>query len=228
MHSTLTEKVDTFFRVHMWLVLQMLVHGHAQTYYRFLAEALRRAQCRTYLDVGCGAGFIVNYIRSVTPIVSYLGVDTDPRRISYAQLRFGQCPECTFAAGRIEDMAMTESYECLLLVGLLHHIPDRDCLQVIRHVSPHVTRKVIVLEPVFDRSSLVTRLYRQRIEEGKHTRVQAELIDVLNRAGLQVDASFLYPQFLRLFDFWVGVASFRQGARHGTEPADTEKQGVQE
>jgi SAM-dependent methyltransferase len=72
------------------------------------------------LDIGCGPGYILNYM----PRVDYVGFDTEPRYIEYAM---GHYPD----RGRFfcehftqEHLAKFAPFDAVMLFGIIHHLDD--------------------------------------------------------------------------------------------------------
>jgi SAM-dependent methyltransferase len=75
------------------------------------------------LEVGCGAGFAVDYMGD--RVGRYLGVDHSTELIDYARSRH-QAPDVEFRATRIHDLAEAEAFDVVLVVGVLHHLDEID------------------------------------------------------------------------------------------------------
>ena len=72
------------------------------------------------LDIGCGPGYIVEYL----PKCEYVGFDLDERYIAYAKDHYGDRHQfhCrTFDAEQVENF---EKFDLVLMNGLLHHVDD--------------------------------------------------------------------------------------------------------
>jgi SAM-dependent methyltransferase len=72
------------------------------------------------LDIGCGPGHVLDYL----PRVQYVGFDTEPRYINYAQQHYSDrgrffCEEFTHA--HVERFA---PFDAIILFGIIHHIDD--------------------------------------------------------------------------------------------------------
>jgi SAM-dependent methyltransferase len=72
------------------------------------------------LDIGCGPGYILNYM----PRVAYIGFDTEPRYIEYARRQYSDrgrffCEH--FARAHLTQFA---PFDAVMLFGILHHLDD--------------------------------------------------------------------------------------------------------
>jgi 2-polyprenyl-3-methyl-5-hydroxy-6-metoxy-1,4-benzoquinol methylase len=69
------------------------------------------------LEVGCGAGFSVDYLNG--GYRSYLGVDHSPELIDYAKQHFS---EADFVCCDSLELKMREQFDGIFMVGVLHHM----------------------------------------------------------------------------------------------------------
>jgi SAM-dependent methyltransferase len=196
--------------VNLWLWLQRIAHGHWFFYYRHIRGAVLDDPCTSYLDVGCGPGTIVDYLETLHPVKRYWGVDTDLRRIRYAQRRFSGREGITFVGGRLQEQKLEGTFECCILVGLIHHVPDEEFLELMDILRAHVSKRFLILEPIFTRRWPGALHYRNHLEQGRYHRSIDEIRVLLGRAGLRVVYQEESPQMLRLFDFWAASASLHR------------------
>jgi ubiquinone/menaquinone biosynthesis C-methylase UbiE len=158
-----------------------------------MSHAYRQLDCErdaVLLDVGCGTGDALKHLGEVS---SYLGIDTDPVAIRYAQERWQQrrfarfeCRHCT-----AEDLrAFSPSH--VSMIGLLHHVDDETAtglLSMLRE-SPRLKRAVtldIVELPGLQNwyNNMLARLDR-----GRFCRTEAGYIALARRAGLSIKKSY--------------------------------------
>jgi len=72
---------------------------------------------KSYLDVGCGTGFLRDYLREA----DYLGVDLNPKYIAAAQRKRGNY----FQVGNALELdTISRQFDRVVCVGLLHHLDD--------------------------------------------------------------------------------------------------------
>jgi SAM-dependent methyltransferase len=144
------------------------------------AKRYRREIAKTYvtrggsstplvLDVGCGTAQILNEL----PGCTYVGVDFSAPYIDAARRRFGErgtfvCTEATQASfahwgGQVD---------CVLMLGLLHHLDDAEVLSLLRAVSPALASggRVVTVDPtIASETHSVGRLLAQR-DRGRNVR----------------------------------------------------------
>jgi len=194
-------------KVAMWINLQKVCHYNRYLYHYHLRDGILMKPCKTYLEVGCGPGAVCGFLRAFIEYDKYTGIDIDQDRIEYAKLHYGIEPTTEFILGRIQDIDVDSFYECYLAVGLLHHLSDEECLSLLKAVLPKITDQIVIMEPVFDGNSLSAIIYRKYLERGRYKRTEAELRDVLWKAGIgAIDFHYRRRQTIGLFDFWCGVS----------------------
>lgn len=72
---------------------------------------------KSYLDVGCGTGFLRDHLERE----DYTGVDLNPRYIAAARRKRGD----GFQTGNAMDLAFLQrKFDRIISVGLLHHLAD--------------------------------------------------------------------------------------------------------
>jgi SAM-dependent methyltransferase len=75
----------------------------------------------TVLEVGCGAGYAVDYLGD--RVSDYLGVDHSDELVGIASACHGR-DSVEFRSGRIQDLRLETQYETVLVIGVLHHLDD--------------------------------------------------------------------------------------------------------
>ncbi len=152
-----------------------------------MSHAYRRldlAADSVVIDIGCGTGDALKHLNGFE---SYLGIDTDPRAIAYAQERWKsrpnarfECRLCTLAD--LRDIAPTH----VALIGLLHHLDDREAIELLGmlHESSRLVRAVtldIVYLPGRPYNNLLARFDR-----GRFCRTPEAYAELAASAGLRI------------------------------------------
>lgn len=134
------------------------------------------------LDVGCGTGDAMNYLRSFG---RYVGVDTDPVAIDFAKKRWADRPNVEFRcklldASDVEAIAPSR----VTLVGLLHHLDDAQVVQLFTmlRASPRLQR-VVSLDIVFLHNERINNVLAS-LDRGQFCREQEGYERLVAQGGL--------------------------------------------
>lgn len=106
---------------------------------RVLTEVLNEIAFESVLEVGCGFGRVGALMNKMFP-VQYTGVDISAHQIAAANKRI---PEGTFWQGMFQDFPETETYDLVIAVEVLMHIPPEDIGQVIEKMHRLSNRYVL-------------------------------------------------------------------------------------
>ena len=85
-----------------------------------------------FLEVGCGAGYNLEVLRSINHRVWYTGIDISPAMVSYARKQYcgrdllpDDCLMPLFFEGSAERLEFTDGEaECVMLAAVIQHCPD--------------------------------------------------------------------------------------------------------
>jgi len=99
---------------------------------------------RNILEVGCGAGFTADYLKG--KYLNYTGVDYSENLINYAE-NYNSAGGVRFECVNINEFDSEETYDVILMIGVLHHIPDpgNTIESLTRFLSPE--GMIVVNEP---------------------------------------------------------------------------------
>jgi SAM-dependent methyltransferase len=132
------------------------------------------------LDVGCGIGSYAHISEG-----RYLGVDLDPAYIAYARRRHGR-PGRSFECMDVATLEETaESFDLVLIVDLVHHLPDEGALRLLETSARLTNDAVLCLEPIRDQPKRIARWFSEH-DRGEHMRSRVELQDLFERAPLTI------------------------------------------
>jgi 2-polyprenyl-3-methyl-5-hydroxy-6-metoxy-1,4-benzoquinol methylase len=82
-----------------------------------LVDLIAREKPKAVLDVGCGDGALLGALPA--SIKARIGIDTNPRAISFARAFF---PDVEFRCGNIDSVQ--ETFDIVCAIEVLEHIPD--------------------------------------------------------------------------------------------------------
>lgn len=139
------------------------------------------------LDVGCGTGDALRYLRQFR---QYVGVDTDPIAVGFAQQRFGTREHVAFECRQCEETDVVRLQPTdVLLCGVLHHMTDDAASGLLRlaAASPRL-RCIATSDIVFLRGEPISNLFA-RLDRGRYCRQAPEYVALAESAGLRVSES---------------------------------------
>lgn len=103
---------------------------HNRHYHGWLLRQLP-AECRSALDVGCGAGDFAHLLSRRCGTVT--GVDLSPRMIDLARARARGLGNLRFEVMDVmRDPLPSTSFDCVVAIAMLHHLPLRAGLASLR------------------------------------------------------------------------------------------------
>ena len=143
------------------------------------------------LDVGCGTGDALNYLRALE---RYVGVDVDPIAIRHARERFGSRVEARFELKRLEpDDVAALAPTHVVMAGLLHHVSDDEALALLRmlRTSPRL-RRVVTQDIVFLPGEWLNNVLAA-LDRGRFCRWQEQYERLVARGDLALIDSAIVP-----------------------------------
>jgi SAM-dependent methyltransferase len=159
-----------------------------------MSHAYRRLDCddeSVVIDIGCGTGDALKHLGRYG---SYLGIDTDPRAIAFAQERWKTRPNAQFECRLCTSEDLREKAPThVALIGLLHHLTDVEAIALLGMLqeSPRLVRAVtldIVYLPGRPYNNLLARFDR-----GRYCRTPDAYAELAAAAGLSIADRYLAP-----------------------------------
>ena len=136
------------------------------------------------LDIGCGIGQYAQITRG-----PYLGVDLNERYIECAARRYRRTDRVFRCADVTRLWREEKTYNLVLMVDFLHHIPDGAAVQVLRAAGQLSDRHVVSFEPVREQTNWLGRWIIDH-DRGDFIRPLADLHRLFERAGLPAGENF--------------------------------------
>jgi 2-polyprenyl-3-methyl-5-hydroxy-6-metoxy-1,4-benzoquinol methylase len=167
-----------------------------------LHELAARAKGSTLLDVGCGHGALIALLAVGHPERRVVGIDPDARKIEWARMSVGTCPNVELRACTIEALAADRpgSFDTVLVADVLYLLDTAAWAPFLRAAADLLGPDGrLVLKEAEDDSSwrvtkallqekLMVRLLRRTHSSGAVGFAPRQtLLDALERAGFLVD-----------------------------------------
>lgn len=170
-------------------------HYRAEIARTYLRQGADNQQLRI-LDVGCGTAQILQHLRGCT----YVGLDHSALYIEAATRRYGQ--SATFVQTNAASVSFERwqgQFDCVLMLGLLHHLDDHEAVSLLRSASGALVPggRVVAVDPtVAPQTPAVARFLVSR-DRGRNVRTP-EGYQELGRRALAESRVHLRHDLLRV------------------------------
>jgi len=115
------------------------------------------------LDIGCGEGYMIEYLYLQQVVGSYIGVDLDLKRIACAATYY---PVCKYMAADVIALAFkSNTFDCILSAEMLEHVRNPiKAMEEIKRVAKPSAYLIISVpnEPLFRWCNLLRGKYWRR------------------------------------------------------------------
>ncbi|MFB4166185.1 class I SAM-dependent methyltransferase [Alteribacillus sp. JSM 102045] len=125
------------------------------------------------LDFGAGTGANC----TLCSPVHYLGIDPDSRRIDFAKRKYNQYRFKAFKGNELP--AENNSFDFILIVAVLHHIPSETILFYIKEFKRILKPqgKIVVIEPCFFEKSPISNWFMKYNDKGDYIRSEKDYLN---------------------------------------------------
>jgi len=155
------------------------------------------------LDIGCGPAY---YLCRLPPDVHYVGYDTSPQYIRYARRNYPSS-NIDFRYGTFDPMEFRESapFTAALLLGILHHLPDSACSELLTSVRSVLsdTGRVISVDTCFVPGQRVIARWVARADRGKFVRAPDQFRSLAGAAFEEVTGRVVSNATKVPGDYWL-------------------------
>ena len=136
----------------------------------------------SYLDIGCGTGFLRDHLRDA----DYLGIDLNPAYIAAARRKRGEC----FQVGNaLEIGSLPRRFDRIIAIGLLHHLDDGEVRTVLAAARSRLQDggEIFIIDALWPQNKNVVGRALRRSDNGAFVRTFSEW-EKLFRETLEVRA----------------------------------------
>jgi len=158
--------------------VRKIIAGNQKNTKDFVKITLENYNAKSVLDVGCGTGDFVDAIPQKT---SYLGIDIDPKFISYARRNYEK-EKRDFLVGDINnnELLKNKTFDAALLISTLHHLSDFELEKILPLIKRH-TKKVIIVADIIPNPDNLLRELMVKLDRGSYVRRREEKIKILKK-----------------------------------------------
>lgn len=143
----------------------------------------------TVLDIGCGTGSALDFLRQFKV---YKGLDTDETAVRFARRKYGDRPNVSFECRNCsqQDVSLLQPSH-LVMAGLLHHLDDAAAVELLTLVaqSSRLVR-AITIDIIFVQGEFYNNLLA-RLDRGRHCRTESQYHALVARGGLTLAESII-------------------------------------
>ena len=186
-----------------------------------LVQSLKGIQqpIKRILEVGCGAGFSVDYLRG--KFINYTGVDYSENLIKYA-IKHNSDTGVKFECLNVNDFDTELKFDVVLMIGVLHHMPKPE--NVIKSLSKLLAPEgiIVVNEPQAGNPLIgLLRKIRKKIDDNYSTDqvefTEDEIYSMFEKCGHEVKTfsqgvlstplaeSRILPEFIGIPLAWIAA-----------------------
>jgi ubiquinone/menaquinone biosynthesis C-methylase UbiE len=179
MNQDLLGQFDSIEKVHWWWA------GRRRLVKLLLSKF--KPYPKNILDVGCGTGETLSFLRDIFPKSSLYGVDCSPKAVAFSKARLHKK---IFKASALKLPFSSNSFDAILFLDVLEHISEHEkaLREAKRVLKPHGI--VIITSPA------IKLIWSEHDSKQGHKRrySKADVFDLANTSGMKI-------KYLNYFNF---------------------------
>jgi SAM-dependent methyltransferase len=112
-------------------------------------EGVRENECRSLVDIGCGFGDLLGYLRQRGWKGRYTGVELVPELIAEARKRYANDAAATFISADGQTFALPSKADMAVALGIFNHRLHQDNFEFVRQTIENMwglTEKILVCD----------------------------------------------------------------------------------
>jgi len=147
------------------------------------------------LDVGCGPSSILNDL----PKINYYGYDINSSYIKYAKKKY-QNKNYRFFCKKLNKQEITKcpKFDCVLLLGLLHHLNDKEFITTIHLIknSLKINGRILILDNVLIKNQNFLSKFLINNDKGDNVRSLDQFKLILNKYFTKIKFEIVNQKFI--------------------------------
>lgn len=150
------------------------------------------------LDVGCGFGLFSLYYAMTSPSRVLHGFDLNAKRIDKARRAASLLGlnNVAYAVGDVQDHRVAESFDCIYMLDIIHHVPPQSVEPLLRHLYRSLTPGGRLLIKDVDAFPRYKRLFTWALDRMLDPRAPVHYWQAKTLARLLRDVGFTVYQHL--------------------------------
>jgi len=154
-----------------------------------LDEFMKLREGERVLDIGCGPGYILNYM----PPVEYVGFDTDPRYIEYAKAHYSDRGRFVCEHFVQDHVAQFQPFDAIMLFGIIHHLDDvvaEDLLGLLAQCLA-TNGRIVTVDPCFTPDQSRIARFMAESDRGRFVREEPAYRSLVSKQFAQSQAKIV-------------------------------------
>lgn len=146
------------------------------------------------LDVGCGPAEIL----STLPNIQYYGFDINPIYINSAKKKYKHKAKFFCKKFTSKDIKRLPKFDHILLLGILHHLSDRETNTLMSNIKKVLKRKgnIITLDNIFINNQNFIAKFLIQMDKGNNVRSKKGYLNILKNHFKKINSKIYHQKFI--------------------------------
>ena len=146
------------------------------------------------LDIGCGPAEIL----STLPNIQYYGFDINPNYINSAKKKYAHKTKFFCKKFTSKDTKLLPKFDHILLLGILHHLNDREINALMLNIKKNLKRKgnVITLDNIFINNQNFIAKFLIQMDKGMNVRSKKGYLNILKNHFKKINSKVYHQKFI--------------------------------
>ena len=146
------------------------------------------------LDVGCGPAQILDAL----PKINYYGFDINPIYINFAKKKYENRAKFFCKKFTNKDTKCLPKFDHILLLGVLHHLSDKEINKLIPNIKKVLKRKgnIITLDNIFTNNQNFIAKFLIQMDKGQNVRSKKGYLNILKNHFKKINSKIYHQKFI--------------------------------